>query len=76
MCGVIQVSRSGYYEWLNKPDCNRRNQDDELSSLIQLIFHEGRGNYGSRTIKKKLERKGEFISRRRIIRLTKRGSAR
>ena len=69
MCGVIQVSRSGYYEWLNKADCNRRKQDDKLSSLIQFIFHEGRGNYGSRTIKKKLERKGEFISRRRIIRL-------
>jgi len=71
MCRVIQVSRSGYYEWLNHPGCNRKKQDIKLTSLIQLIFEEGRGNYGSRTIKKKLERKGEFISRRRIIRLMK-----
>lgn len=60
----MQVSRSDYYEWLNNPDCNMAKQDHKLTSLIKLIFQEGRGNYGSRTIKKKLERKGEFTSRR------------
>jgi transposase InsO family protein len=69
MCRVIQVSRSGYYEWLSSSDCNRAKEDKELTLLIKLIFEEGRGNYGSRTIKKKLERKDKFISRRRIIRL-------
>jgi transposase InsO family protein len=69
MCKVIQVSRSGYYEWLNNPDCNRDKQDRKLAAMIKLVFREGRGNYGSRTIKKKLESKGELISRRRIIRL-------
>ena len=69
MCRVIEVSRSGYYEWLNGPCGNRVKQDKGLIIFIKLIFEEGRGNYGSRTIKKKLEQKGEFISRRRIIRL-------
>jgi putative transposase len=69
MCRVMQVSRSGYYEWLNNRGSNRVEQDSKLTAIIKLIFQEGRGNYGSRTIKKKLERKGEFISRRRIIRL-------
>ena len=65
----MNVSRSGYYEWLNYPNSNHKEQDNKLTAMIKVIFEEGRGNYGSRTIKKKLERKGEFISRRRIIRL-------
>lgn len=69
MCRVIQVSRSGYYEWLNNLESNREVQDKKLTSMIKVIFEECRGSYGSRTIKKKLERIGEFISRRRIIRL-------
>jgi transposase InsO family protein len=69
MCKVIKVSRSSYYQWLNHSDCNRVKQDKELLLLIKLIFEEGRGNYGSRTIKKKLEQRGQFISRRRTIRL-------
>jgi putative transposase len=69
MCRVIQVSRSAYYQWLTNQVCNRDKQDRKLTSMIKVIFEEGRGNYGSRTIKKKLERIGEFISRRRIIRL-------
>lgn len=69
MCKVIKVSRSSYYEWLNYPECNRTKQDQELIVLINSIFKESRGNYGSRSIKKKLERQGKLISRRRVIRL-------
>ena len=71
MCKVIQVSRSGYYEWLNHLGCNKEKRDNKLTAMIKIIFEEGRSNYGSRTIKKKLERKDEFVSRRRIIRLMK-----
>lgn len=39
--------------------------------MIKQIFAEGRGNYGSRSIKKKLEQAGKATSRRRIIRLMK-----
>jgi len=69
MCKIIEVSRSCYYEWLNHRDCYRVKQDKDLILLIKVIFEEGRGNYGSRTIKKKLEQKNQFISRRRVIRL-------
>lgn len=71
MCRFMKVSRSSYYEWLNNPDCDRANKDNELLIMIKEIFAEGRGNYGSRSIKKKLEQLGKFISRRRIIRLMK-----
>jgi len=36
MCKFMKVSRSGYYEWLTKPGCNRDKQDKELTSIIKL----------------------------------------
>lgn len=71
MCRFMKVSRSGYYEWLNNSGSKRDDQDNELILLIKQIFAQGRNNYGSRTIKTKLERQGQFISRRRISRLMK-----
>lgn len=71
MCKFMKVSRSGYYEWLTKPGCNKDKQDKELSSIIKIIFEEGRGNYGARSIKKALLRQGTIVSRKRITRLMK-----
>jgi len=65
----MKVLRSGYYEWLSNPGCNRDRQDKKLTSMIKTIFLEGRGNYGARPIKKMLSRQGVDISRRRITRL-------
>ena len=69
MCKFMKVSRSGYYEWLTNPRCNRDKQDKELTSIIKVIFEEGRGNYGARSIKKALSRQGTIVSRKRVTRL-------
>ena len=69
MCQFMKVSRSGYYEWLTKPGCNRDKQDKELTGIIKVIFEEGRGNYGARSIKKGLLRQDTIVSRKRITRL-------
>lgn len=69
MCKFMQVSRSGYYEWLNNTGCNKDREDNELTNRIKIIFKEGRGNYGTRPIKKALSRQSIVISRRRIARL-------
>ena len=69
MCEFMKVSRSGYYEWLTNPGCNRDKEDKELTCKIKTIFQEGRGNYGTRPIRKELLRQGFLISRRRITRL-------
>jgi len=71
MCKVLNVSRSGYYEWANNTESNKAKQDKELTAIIKIIFQEGRGTYGARRIKSILSRKGVIISRRRIIRLVK-----
>jgi len=62
MCRVIQVSRSGYYEWLNRLNCNKEEQDNKLTAMIKVIFEEGRGNYGSRTIKKNWREKVNLLA--------------
>ena len=48
MCKFMNVSRSGYYEWLDNPRCNRDKKDKELTCIMKAIFEEGRGNYGDR----------------------------
>ena len=70
----MKVSRSGYYEWLNNPGCNRAREDNALTNRIAVIFKEGRGNYGTRPIKKELSRQDVIASRRRIARLMKEAS--
>lgn len=69
----MEVSRSGYYEWLNKLESNKVKKDKELLTMIRVIFSNSRNTYGARRIKKKLGRDGIIISRRRIIRLMQEG---
>lgn len=65
----MKVSRSGYYEWLTEPGCNRDKEDKELTCKIKAIFEKGRGNYGTRPIKMALFMQGLTVSRKRIARL-------
>lgn len=71
MCKLMNLSRSGYYEWLERAKSARRIEDEELSAAIGQVFSEGRGLYGTRRIKKRLEAQEVYVSRRRIGRLMK-----
>lgn len=62
----MKLSRSGYYEWLGNPPTERKKQDEELTKIIAPIFNEGRRNYGTRRIQKKLAAQNKQVSRRRI----------
>jgi len=66
MCKVLKVNRVSYYHWI-KAGCIVKNIDEKLNELIEIIFMQGRQNYGTRRIKDKLLlRYGLFVSRRRI----------
>ena len=66
MCKVLKVDRASYYNWI-KCGCVVKKVDGKLNELIEIIFIQGRGNYGTRPIKKALlERHGFIVSRRRI----------
>lgn len=67
MCKCLKISRSNYYyEASSKPD------ETALETKISTTFRANREVYGSRKIKKELEKQGLQISRRRICRSMKR----
>ena len=76
MCRVFRVSRSGYYNWLNraadrrKPSA-RRVDNQNVLQLIREIHRESKGRYGSPKITRELHKRGVHISRQRVARLMK-----
>ena len=69
MCRLLEVSRSGYYEWLGRPPSPRAEADQQVQARVQYYFAQGRGTYGTRRIKHLLAQEGLRVSRRRIGRL-------
>ncbi|MCX7902828.1 MAG: IS3 family transposase, partial [Burkholderiaceae bacterium] len=69
MCRVFEVSRSGFYEWLSRPECARKQADRRLTDDIKQAFEDSRQNYGTRRIQQALRDQGQPVSRARIGRL-------
>jgi putative transposase len=46
-CRVLNVSRSGYYEWASRLDSPRRQENELLLKQIRQIHEDSRGTYGS-----------------------------
>jgi len=66
MCKILKVDKSSYYHWI-KTGCVVKKVDEKLNELIKIIFTGGRGNYGTRRIKDKLEQLyGVIVSKRCI----------
>jgi putative transposase len=70
MCRVLEVSRSGYYEWCQRLESRRSQADRRLGEKIKAIYKKSRRTYGARRIQAELsEAGGEPISRTRVGRL-------
>ena len=69
MCRVLQVSRSSYYDYLQRSPSDHETEDDSIRPEIKIAFKIGRKNYGTRRIKKELKKVNIIASRRRIGRL-------
>lgn len=64
MCNKLNVSRNGYYSWLKSKE---KPKDIMLPYLIGLAFHEFKQTYGTRRLKRFMEKEyGWILSRRRI----------
>ena len=67
MCDVLQIPRSSYYYRLKqREDDERQAEEADLQECIYVIFKQSRNNYGTRKIKKELEKQEKIVSRRRI----------
>ena len=71
MCDVLEVSRSGYYQWRRRGTSARGREDERLSGKLCTAFEESGGHYGARRLRAELFDDGEALSRRRLRRLIK-----
>ena len=47
MCPLLNVTRSGYYAWRDRPASTRAHRRDKLVERIRQVHDESRGTYGS-----------------------------
>ena len=69
MCQAFQVSRGGFYTWLDRPISNRAAKNMILLKEIKQIHTETEGRYGSPRTTDRLHDKGYSVSRPRVARL-------
>ncbi len=69
MCGLLTVSRSGYYAWRARPESPRTKRDRVLRSKIRRIHAKSDGVYGSPRIHAELVAAGVRVGRHKVARL-------
>ncbi len=69
MCRTLEVSKSGYYGWRERPPAQRIKADAVLSEQIELIHQRSRGTYGAPRIHFELRTLGVRCARKRVARL-------
>jgi transposase InsO family protein len=60
-CVVLEVSRSGFYLWKQRPQSPRQRRREVLAAKIQVVYQTNRRVYGSPRIQKALLAEGESV---------------
>jgi putative transposase len=76
MCGVLQVSPSGYYAWRARPEGKRAAENRALLDEIRTAHAASGGRYGSPRVHAALRAGGKRVGRRRVERLMRRDGVR
>jgi putative transposase len=71
LCGVLRVSRSGYYAWKDRPMSRRAREDVGIAQKIRLIHAVSRGTYGAPRVHAELAADGVRVGKKRVARLMK-----
>ncbi len=69
MCGLLNVSRSGYYAWRARPESPRAKLDRALMSKIRRVHAKSNGVYGSPRVHAELVAAGVCVGRHKVARL-------
>ena len=70
MCSLLDVSRSGYYGWRDRPPSKRAMDDEVLTEKIADVYEDSRRTYGYRRVTAELiDEQGEQVGRHRVARL-------
>ncbi len=71
LCDMLEVSVSGYHDWLDRPESNRSRENRMLTAKIKRYHQQSRQIYGSPKIHEDLVSEGKTISINRVARLMK-----
>ena len=73
---TLRVSRSGYYDWRDRPPSRRSREDAALTGQIRQIHERSRETYGSPRVHAELQAMGVRCSRKRVARLMQKAGLR
>ena len=68
-CETIEISRSGYYAWKNRPESTRSIENRNLLSEVLKIHEKSKQTYGSPRMTKELVANGFACGENRVARL-------
>jgi len=71
MCKTLEVSKSGYYNWLKSGSSKHWLENGVITMHIKEIFKKSFESYGSPRIKVELEKRGYYVSRPKVARIMK-----
>jgi transposase InsO family protein len=69
LCQLLGVARSGYYAWCSKGESRQEAANQELSKMIEDLFNDHKGRYGSPRITAALRREGRLCNHKRVERI-------
>jgi putative transposase len=69
LCRVLDVARSGFYAWCQRPMSRRAQENQGLVTHIRACYQASRGWYGSPRIHQDLRAHGLQVGRHRVARL-------
>ena len=69
LCELLDVSSSGYYDWLDRPESNRSRENRRLTGKIRYFHQQSNRIYGSPRIHEDLINEGETCGVNRVARL-------
>ena len=76
MCRVLDVSRSGYYAYRQRPTSKRKMANEVLLGHVRTVFEESGGTYGSPRVYQELRKRALVCSEKRVARLMRLGGLR
>lgn len=69
LCQALGVSRSGYYDWKDRPPSKKAREDATLTEKIREVHDRSKGTYGYPRVHAELRALGVRCSRKRVARL-------
>ena len=69
MVRMLEVSKSGFYDWQGRPQSHRDEADNELLKTIEEIHTSSKGRYGAPRVHAELRARGAPGSKKRVARL-------